>query len=47
LAEVLGGTETVFVFSFHDDGLREEAVAFDGAGADALAFVAMGPFGCK
>ena len=50
LREVLGddagehGVETVVVFAFHDDGLREEAVAFGVAGADALAFGGYGAF---
>ena len=34
----------VFFFSFHDDGLREEAVAFGVAGADAFAFGGDGAF---
>jgi hypothetical protein len=50
LREVLGddagehGMETVVVFSFHDDGLGEEAVAFGVAGDDTFAFGGYGAF---
>jgi len=49
LRKVLGddagehGVETVLVFSFHDDGLREETVAFGVAGDDLFALGGYGP----